>query len=319
MQGHEQGFPDQNNTATSFLLMGLPAAVMDEVQPQWTPLLTPAREEWAVGLTAIEVLGEGGGNITTALYPNATGSGGSGGGVAGPGGRRRLQQGSVGEAGAAPLSDGAEGGYAPAIVDSGTTFVRMPRPGWKEFQQLVISATVARGQANLVQARDAGTCWRASTPGALLKNATALGQAFPALRFHFLDGAGFDADPRGYLTAPDNDNGAFVCLSFFPWCVLEGRSRGGRGTPAGRPFSHVTSPHAPTTCRPAHSASSSLSDLVLLGSRVRQNVLTLHDDTNERIGFAQIEDCSRLAAQWAIVSPADNSPAPRWGRQPDHV
>jgi len=32
---------------------------------------------------------------------------------------------------------------------------------------------------------------------------------------------------------------------------------------------------------------------------VRQNVLTLHDDTNERVGFAQVGDCTALAEQWS--------------------
>lgn len=50
-----------------------------------------------------------------------------------------------------------------------------------------------------------------------------------------------------------------------------------------------------------------LASLVLLGSRVRQNVLTLHDDAGERVGFAQVEDCTQLAAAWAGAAAA---PAP---------
>lgn len=48
---------------------------------------------------------------------------------------------------------------------------------------------------------------------------------------------------------------------------------------------------------------------MLLGSRVRQNVLTLHDDTNEAVGFAEVEDCTRLAQAWVGADAADATPA----------
>lgn len=35
-----------------------------------------------------------------------------------------------------------------------------------------------------------------------------------------------------------------------------------------------------------------------MGSRIRRGVLTVHDDVNERVGFARVEDCNTLAMQW---------------------
>lgn len=124
----------------------------------------------------------------------------------------------------------------------------------------------AMGEADLVQAAEAGTCWKSHVPGALFNNATALASAFPTIRFRFQGGAEFAADPRGYLTSPRANDDRFACLSFFPW-------------------PQATAP--------------SLSGLTLIGSRVRQNVLTLHDDTSERVGFAQVGDCTALAERWA--------------------
>ena len=38
--------------------------------------------------------------------------------------------------------------------------------------------------------------------------------------------------------------------------------------------------------------------LTLLGARIRRRVLTIHDDTGERVGFARVEDCEELADAW---------------------
>lgn len=67
------------------------------------------------------------------------------------------------------------------------------------------------------------------------------------------------------------------------------------------PFNRHTSSHPPTTrqLRRPQSTAPSLSGLTLIGSRIRQNVLTLHDDTNERVGFAQVGDCTALAERWS--------------------
>lgn len=37
---------------------------------------------------------------------------------------------------------------------------------------------------------------------------------------------------------------------------------------------------------------------MLLGARIRRKVLTIHDDTDGRVGFAPVEDCEDLAMAW---------------------
>ena len=63
-------------------------------------------------------------------------------------------------------------------------------------------------------------------------------------------------------------------------------------------------PLPPPTHRRPQSTPPSLSGLTLLGSRIRQGVLTLHDDTNKRVGFAEVGDCTGLAERWAAAGTA---------------
>lgn len=64
----------------------------------------------------------------------------------------------------------------------------------------------------------------------------------------------------------------------------------------------VLMPQPPSsTCHRPQSTPASLSGLTLLGSRIRQGVLTLHDDTNKRVGFAEVGDCTALAERWAAA------------------
>ena len=68
----------------------------------------------------------------------------------------------------------------------------------------------------------------------------------------------------------DNDpQQQYACLSFFPW---------------------------PEGSHPDVAAT------VLMGSRVRRGVLTVHDDLNGRVGFARVEDCDTLAAAWEAAA-----------------
>lgn len=133
-----QGYPSTN--ATSFLMLGLPEEVMAGVQPQWTPLLAGASQhEWRVGLEAIEVEGPGGGLVTADLFQPSLPSQGSGGT-----GSESDSSSSSGSGSNSGSSGSAGQQYAPAVVDSGTTFVRLPRAAWKQFQQLIINATQVR-------------------------------------------------------------------------------------------------------------------------------------------------------------------------------
>ena len=137
-----QGYPSTN--ATSFLMLGLPEAVMAEVQPQWTPLLgATSQHEWRVGLEAIEVEGPVGGEITAEFFqptlPSNSNSSSSSGESSS--GSSSSSSGGGGSGGSDGLGIAAELQYAPAIIDSGTTFVRLPRAAWKQFQQLIINAT----------------------------------------------------------------------------------------------------------------------------------------------------------------------------------
>lgn len=41
--------------------------------------------------------------------------------------------------------------------------------------------------------------------------------------------------------------------------------------------------------------------LSLLGARIRRSVLTIHDDSNARIGFANVDNCESLAQEWELA------------------
>lgn len=119
--------------------------------------------------------------------------------------------------------------YATCFVDSGTTFVVLPRPAWQAFQRLIISAAAALGKTKLVQQAAGATCWESSVPGSLAGNASALEAAFPRIRLSFVGSANFTADGRGFLTSPDSGGERYACLSFFPWCARGGRRWCARG------------------------------------------------------------------------------------------
>lgn len=148
---------------------------------------------------------------------------------------------------------------ATAIVDSGTTYTLVPKQAWADVQTAISAAAAARGKVMQVSSRPTTTCWEGLPPDALAVNHSAVAEAFPSLVWRFQQNASFVSGPEGYLYTPDTGKPGIVCLSIF-----------------------------------GHSRSE-----VLLGNRIRQKVLTTQDDSNERIGFATVDDCELVSQTWA--------------------
>ncbi len=284
--------PDQGTNASSFLLLGQPPAVVEALSVSWSPLLSNDSTRWEVGLEGIDIMpaaGDtrtGGGSMEQQLHtwapPGVPGSGAGGtclpagrpGGGSSTGGSDDAEGGSssedsiTGDIGGSGSSSSSSSSSSGASIGSMVERPYTPTLVDSGTTYFFLPAPALAAATALINASALATgLARPLDLGSGLRCWEAAdggggqppAEAFPSMRLRFSGGGSFVTGPSGYLEAYGRPGQEFTCLALFP-------------------------------SRCATSAT--------IGNRLRHRIVTFHDDSAGRVGWAAVEGCAALAEEW---------------------